>query len=259
MGKHSIFITGAAAGIGKTVAQLFASKGWFVGLYDVDVPGVEKLASELGLESVVAGYLDVTDPQNWQTCLDEFFIKTGRLDVLFNNAGILESGPFETIDLQKQLAVIDVNVKGVLIGCYRAFPYLKQTSRSRVINMASASAIYGQPSLAIYSASKFAVRGLTEALDLEWKDQGITVMDIMPLFVQTAMVKGMNANSIRNLGINLTPDDVAKVIWKAVHYKGKLPQVHWPVGFQTQLFYRLSGLTPKWINRWVNGLIASQR
>lgn len=251
MSRPSIFITGAAAGIGQTTARLFAGKGWFVGLYDVDLAGVEALASELGASNAIAGKLDVTDPAGWTAALEGFFAKAGRFDVLLNNAGILASGPFESIPLERQHRIVDINFKGVLNGCHAGLPFLHRTPGSRVINLASASAIYGQPSLATYSATKFAVRGLTEALDLEWQDYGVRVMDVLPLFVQTGMVKDMNAKSISTLGVNLTPADVAATIFEAASYQGRTPRVHWMVGAQTKLFYTLTGLSPDWVNRFI--------
>ena len=160
-----------------------------------------------------------------------------------------------TIPLARQHLLIDVNIKGVLNGCYLAFPYLQKTANSRVINLCSASALYGQPSLAVYSATKFAVRGLTEALDLEWASEGIRVMDVLPLFVQTDMITQMNASSIKNMGVHLTSQDVANTILQASQYKGYLPKVHWTVGKSTRFFYAVSGVAPDLISRTINQFI----
>ena len=257
MSQRCVFITGAAAGIGAATARRFAANGWFVGLFDVDLAGVERLAAELGAERTLAGRLDVTRDAEWRQALDTFVRRTGRLDVLVNNAGILASGPFDALPLERQQAVVDVNVKGVLNGCHTAFPYLRDTPGACVINMSSASAIYGQPSLAVYSATKFAVRGLTEALDLEWQDHGIRVLDVMPLFVQTAMVQGMDAAAIGRLGVNLGPDDVAAVIVDAATKVPRVHRVHRIVGVQARLFYKMAGLTPDWLARLINRHLAA--
>lgn len=257
MMQRSIFITGAAAGIGMATARHFATKGWFVGLFDVDEAGVNALAAELGGRCALSGKLDVTDPEGWQVALDVFFKRTGRLDVLLNNAGILASGPFESIPLEQHHRLVDINIKGVLNGCHQSFSFLKRTQGARVINMASASAIYGQPSLATYSSTKFAVRGLTEALDLEWEAHGIKVMDILPLFVQTAMVKDMNAPAIKRIGVSLSAENVASTIWTAANYHGRTPRVHWFVGRQSRWMYSLAGLTPDWVSRLLTRQIAT--
>jgi len=257
MSRPSIFITGAAAGIGRATALLFARQGWFVGLFDMDEAGVQALAAELGAENALAGALNVTEADAWQPALATFFARTRRLDLLLNNAGILASGPFAEIPLSRQHLIVDVNIKGVLNGCHAALPFLRQTPGARVINMASASAIYGQPSLATYSATKFAVRGFTEALDLEWAAFGIKVMDIMPLFVSTHMVDGMNAKSLKSMGVKLTAEDVAATIWEATTYTGRTPRVHWTVGLQARLLLATSGLSPAWLNRMLTRIIAT--
>jgi NAD(P)-dependent dehydrogenase (short-subunit alcohol dehydrogenase family) len=254
--RPCVFITGAAAGIGRATARLFAARGWTVAVSDMDEGALAALAAELGA-GAVAYRLDVTRPADWQAALDACFARTGRLDVLVNNAGILISGPFEASPLARHDALVDVNVKGVLTGCHVARPYLARTPRSRVINMSSSSAEYGQASLATYSATKFAVRGLTEALNVEWQDQGIRVMDVMPLFVQTAMVRDMDAMSIRKMGVHLTPEDVAAVIWKAANYHGGMGKVHWPVGLMSKLLHAVSGVAPDRVSRYLARRVAT--
>ncbi|MGB1580870.1 MAG: SDR family oxidoreductase [Nevskiales bacterium] len=251
----SIFITGAAAGIGKAIAEQFHAAGWFVGLYDIDAQGVEKLAAELG-ENTAAGALNVTDSQAWETQLKQFFdLAGGRLDALVNNAGVLASGPFEEIPIQRHKAIADINFTGVMNGCHAALPYLKQTPGSCVVNMASASAMYGQPSLASYAASKFAVRGFTEGLNLEWEAQGVRVVDVWPIFVQTAMVENMNAKSIQTMGVKLGPTDVAQVVEKAVNAGPNSHKVHWLVGNDAKLLNLVIGLLPNSFIRWINAKI----
>jgi len=257
--KRTVFITGAAAGIGRAIATLFASQGWIVGAADIDEIGLVRLREEIGNDLCLTYRLDVTSAAEWQAALADFHNATGRLDALINNAGILASGPYESIPLEKQTAIIDINVKGVMTGCYSAFNYLKDTPDACVVNLASASAIYGQPSLATYSASKFAVKGLTEALNLEWEAHDIRVLDMLPLFVQTAMVTDMDAQSIKNLGVHLTADDVAARIMKAVNSGHSASKVHWTVGTMTALMYSAANLSPDWINRAVNRWISKKK
>lgn len=246
----SVFITGAAAGIGKACAQAFHDAGWFVGLYDRDAAGCETLAQALG-ERCIAGSLDVTDAGAWQPALEAFWTAAGgRLDVLLNNAGILAAGGFEAIPLAQQHAVVDVNVKGVMNGCHAGFDYLRRTPGARVINMASASALYGQPELATYAATKFAVRGLTEGLNIEWDAHGIYVCDILPLFTQTAMMDDADkAASAQNLKKRLSPEDVASVVMQAATSTSHKP--HWLVGGQTKSLAMALKLTPAAFGRAV--------
>jgi NAD(P)-dependent dehydrogenase (short-subunit alcohol dehydrogenase family) len=254
--RPSAFITGAASGIGRATAKLFAERGWFVGLADIDDPALAQLASELGPQTAWTCRLDVTSETAWEAALAGFTRRAGRLDLLVNNAGILISGPFTANPLARHHALVEVNVKGVLNGCHLAKPHLLRTPGSRVVNLSSSSAEYGQASLATYSATKFAVRGLTEALNVEWQADGIRVMDVMPLFVRTAMVDGMDAASVRRLGVRLTPEDVAEVVWRAARYRG-FGKVHWPVGWMARLMHAMGGMGPDRISRYVASRIAA--
>jgi NAD(P)-dependent dehydrogenase (short-subunit alcohol dehydrogenase family) len=251
MERPSIFITGAAAGIGRATAQLFASRGWFLGLYDMNAAGLDSLKTELGAGRCVAGILDVTDPAAFAAALDGFFQAAGRrLDVMFNCAGILSVGHFEDIPLSRHHQMVDINLKGVINGFHGALPYLKQTRGARVVSMASASAIYGSPAYASYSASKFGVRGLTEALNVEWSRHGILVMDVWPIFVNTAMVTAIEApESLKKMGVHLQAGDVADVIYKAATRPRWLTHVHWYVGFQTWVLAIATRLLPTWVSR----------
>ena len=251
MSRPSAFITGAAAGIGRATAELFAGQGWFVGLYDVNEAGVRELAARLGPERSCAGRLDVTDAAQFASALAQFWQVSGqRLDLLFNNAGIAVVDDFEKVSLASHHATIDVNLKGVLNGFYAALDYLKRTPGARVISTCSASAIYGTPAFASYSATKFAVKGLTEALNIEWARHGITVMDVLPLFVDTQMVRSIEKplKSMDILGLRLRPEDVARTVWRATHWR-LWPRVHWYPSLQGRLMALANKLMPAWFAR----------
>ncbi|WP_067813937.1 SDR family oxidoreductase [Nocardia inohanensis] len=253
----AVFVTGAAAGIGRAIATRFAAAGWTVGLYDIDADAAGRTAREIE-GTTLTGALDVTDPAGWERALTEFTSATGRLDLLVNNAGILYSGSFEDIPLERLHRLVDVNVKGVLNGCHAALPHLRDTPRSQVINLASASALYGQPGLAVYGATKAAVRSLTEALDLEWRHHGIRVHDLLPLFVATGMMTEVDrgAKSAGTLGVRLTADDVAESVWRTATGRRLLPSPHVLVGAQTKLLAAATQLSPTWLNRLVVGWIS---
>ncbi|TXH05183.1 MAG: SDR family oxidoreductase [Nevskiaceae bacterium] len=254
MDRPAIFITGAAAGIGRATAELFASRGWFLGLYDLDETGLRILRDRFGEDNCIIGRLDTTDVAAYSAALAAFWERTGhRLDVLFNNAGIANVGDFEQIPLAQHHRLIDVNLKGVVNGCHLALPYLLKTPDARVISMCSASAIYGAPSLSMYSSTKFAVRGLTESLNVEWDRHGIRVMDIMPLFVNTPMVRQFEnqPQSAKALGVRLTAEDIARVVWKAATRPLWATPVHWYPGLQTLLMHVLTKISPSFVNRFV--------
>lgn len=259
MTKRAIFITGAAAGIGRATAELFAARGWFVGIYDVNEAAALDLRRQLGEANAAAGRVDVTDAEGLRVAVESFCKASGgRLDLMFNNAGIAHVAAFEAVPLAKSHAIVDVNLKGVINGAYAALPHLQRTPGARMVSMGSASSIYGAADLAVYSATKFAVKGLTEALDIEWRRYGIQVMDLCPLFVNTPMVAGFSATppkAMTRLGLRLQPQDIANDVWKAATRWSWLCPVHWYPGWQTKLLAFTSKISPGRINRLANQLI----
>ncbi|RTL27102.1 MAG: SDR family oxidoreductase [Burkholderiales bacterium] len=256
---RNIVITGAAAGIGRAVAERFVQAGWFVGAYDVDEAGLQSFSQQWGQQRCRTGRLDVTDQQDWAQQLADFVQAAGgHLDVLVNNAGVSATDHFEKIPLARHHRLIDINLKGVVNGCHMALPYLTRTPGARVINLCSASALYGQPMLSTYSATKAAVRSFTEALDIEWQRHGIRVVDVLPLFVNTAMVANdvSKMKTVQTLGVRLTPADIAESIWRLANRAASRLPVHTPVGLQTKLFYLLCKLSPDAVNRFVTARMA---
>jgi short-subunit dehydrogenase len=132
---------------------------------------------------------------------------------------VLSSGPFTETDLDSHRRMIDINVTGVVNGAAEGHPFLKRSPRGLLLNLCSASSLYGQPTLATYGATKAAVTSLTEALDIEWRRDGTRVRSLLPLFVSTEMVTGdgVRAAGVSRLGVRLTAEDVAAAAWKAVH------------------------------------------
>jgi NAD(P)-dependent dehydrogenase (short-subunit alcohol dehydrogenase family) len=247
----SILVTGAARGIGRATAELFLSHGWRVGMYDVDGAAAADAAS--GHRRAVHGVLDVRDDEQWRVVLREFCGDEG-LDVLVNNAGVLASGPFAGMDPATHRRMVDVNVTGVCLGAATGHEYLRRSGRGLLLNVCSASALYGQPALATYGATKAAVKSLTEALDLEWRRDGVRVRSVLPLFVATEMVSrdAQGAASFGHLGVRLTAEDVAAAAWRVVHERRvPLRGPHRPVGRQTRLLAAASAVSPGWADRLV--------
>lgn len=240
---QAIFITGAASGIGRETALLFASRGWRVGAVDADEAGLEGLAGEIGDGRCLTGRLDVRDFTAYQERVTAFGNWTGgRMDALFNCAGIMRMGPFHQVPIEEHVRTVQVNIIGVMQGIHAAFPLLEATRGSHIVSMGSASGIYGVPDLATYSASKFFVRGLTEALNIEFERHGITVTDLMPLYVDTPMVRTQEyrAGSLQTFGARLVPRQIAEIVWKAVHGK----KVHWRPGLLLKTLNLLGNLFP---------------
>jgi len=226
MAGKAIFITGGGSGIGQAVAQRFAREGWRVGLADVDAAGLGETAAMLPAGMVETYRMDVRDRDQWKEALGDFTAKSGeRLDVLHNNAGIAAGGPFAEAGFDEIDRVVAINLMGVINGARIGHAFLKATPGSCLLNTASASAIYGSSGLAVYSATKFAVRALTEALDGEWFADGIKVRDLIPGFIDTPLLKGSVSgtnhsirDTVQSAGLELTSAaDVADAAWAAVH------------------------------------------
>jgi len=225
MATKAIFITGGASGIGLAVAKYFAAQGWRVGLADVNAAGLEAARANFAEGMADTYVMDVRDRDQWAAALAAFVEASGgRLDVMFNNAGIAVGGTFAETPLPDMDRILDININGVIFGAYAAHRYLKATPGSCLINTASAASIYGTSGLALYSASKFAVRGFSEALDGEWAGDGIKVRVLMPSFIDTplldAVAAGTNRTARENVqaaGLEFTPlEVVAKAVWDSV-------------------------------------------
>lgn len=242
--RKSIFITGAASGMGRETARLFAQKGWFVGAYDVNELGLRDLQEELGPENCLIRRLDVTDRADFRDALDGFVPAAGgRLDILFNNAGIGRGGPFDQQPFEDILAVVQVNLIGVLNGIYEAVPLLKATPNSLCFTTSSSSATFGIPGIAVYSATKHAVKGLTEALSIEFKAYGIRVADVLPGLIDTPILPPGAVEAAPKEGMfrAIPPIEVAKVVWEAYHSD----KLHWFVPEEIAELDKASALTPE--------------
>ncbi len=243
MAKQTIFITGAASGIGRATAKLFAERGWFVGAADLDAEGLKSLQNEIGAENCSIATLDVTDKDAFDDVIQAFGDATkGQLDILYNNAGIGVTGFFEDIPFEKTLDVVRVNLIGVLNGIHAALPLLKQTANSLCFSTSSSAATYGAPRLAVYAATKFAVKGLTEALAVELSRYGIRAADVLPGLIDTAILRNsqlyvdgkVQPTEGRTIGANaptegpfrlIQPVEVAQAVWDAYDSD----QMHWYV------------------------------
>lgn len=233
MDRRTAVVTGAAGGIGRAVARRLVGEGWFVGLTDLSAELLAPSVDELGRDNVVAYAHDVRDAAGWDAMLRGFGAASGgRLDALVNNAGVLSFGWFEEQSADDIARQIDVNVRGVALGARAALPMLRAaTPGSVLVNIASAASLAAAPKLAVYSATKFAVRGLSEALDLEWSRFGVRVGCVCPYVVDTPMLDSVGASGQRfrdaaREGQVLTPGDVADAVWAAINDDA----LHYPVG-----------------------------
>ncbi len=228
MAHKTIFITGGASGIGRAVAVKFAGQGWFVGLADVNESGMRETAAMIPAGMSLLHKLDVRDRAAWDEALAACAKASGgKIDVVFNNAGIPLGGELATNSAAEIERCLDINLKGVIFGAQAAYPWLKASApRSCLLNTASAAGIYGASGTSVYAATKFGVRAMTEALDAEWYADQIAVRDLMPAFIDTPLLdqapnQGSNEDirgRVSDAGLEISPvSDVAEAAWAAVH------------------------------------------
>lgn len=238
----TIFITGAAAGIGLATARHFSQKGWFVGLYDVNQEGIKQALASGDFPSACGGFCDVTSQDSIKHALADFATHTdGLLSVLVNNAGVLSAGAFSDIDAGRHDLMMDINVKGYTHVAQLAFPYLQKTHGSCMVSLCSASSIHGVPNLAVYSATKFYVNGLTQALHLEWKKHDIRVTCVKPHLVDTPMAHDVTAAATTSKEVKLKPTDIAEAIDRAIHGN----RVSYVVGGEAKLWATITKVLPE--------------
>ncbi len=244
--RKSIFITGAASGMGLETARLFSQGGWFVGGYDVNKEGLAALEQELGSDNCVVRLLDVTDRADYEEALAEFAEATGgKLDLLFNNAGIGKGGFFDEMPFEDVMDVVNVNFVGVLNGIHLAVDLLKATPNSLCFTTSSSSATYGMPGIAVYSATKHAVKGLTEALSVELSRFGIRVADTLPGLIDTPILPDEAKENAPAEGMfRLVPaTEVAKAVWASYHDDPE--RLHWFVPEEIGDLDKASALDPE--------------
>lgn len=226
--RKAIFVTGGGSGIGRAIAEYFAGRGWYIGVGDIDGDGMMATRNRIGADNCFTHKFDVRDRPAWDVALDAFSEAAGgRIDVMANNAGIPLGGSLSDNTTDEIDRCIDINLKGVVYGAQASLPYLKKTAPgSCLLNTASAAGIYGTGGASVYSATKFGVRGVTEALDAEWAEFGINVRSLCPGFIDTPLIeKAPNQSSNESIrervmaaGLEITPPlAVAQAAWDAVH------------------------------------------
>lgn len=245
--------------MGREGAKLFHGNGWRVGAVDCSADGLAALADELDGGRLWTRTVDVTDKAALDGALADFCAENpgGGLDMMWNNAGIGVSGWFEDVPYDAAIRVVDVNFKAVLTGAYGALPYLKKASGSLMFSTSSSSGTYGMPRLAVYSATKHAVKGLTEALSVEWQRHGVRVADVLPGLIDTAILtttpeyseggaSTRSADEIRSRAPKKGPfrwmpaSSVAEAAWQAYHHPTRL---HWYVPRSVRSLDRLKGIS----------------
>src|SRR4051812_44273359 len=205
-------VTGSARGIGKATAVALLRQGMKVGIGDIDLAAAQATADELAA-TTAAFELDVTRRESVAAFFDGVEEKLGPLDVVINNAGIMQLGSFlEEDDLTTQRQ-IDINVNGVLFGVKEALPRFQRRNSGHLVNIASSAGKAGFPGGATYCGTKHFVVGFSEAVRAELRETPIEVSCVMPGIVNTELAAGLqSARGVKNVN----PEDVAEAIVEAL-------------------------------------------
>lgn len=221
----SILITGASSGIGRATAELFLQNGWTVGLVARRPDALAEIAADH--PAAIALPADVTDPTALQGAFDSFVGRTGRLDALFNNAGIFTaSGLIDEMSLDDWYASVNVNLTGMFLAARAAFGIMRRQSPQggRIINNGSIAAHVPRPGSTPYSATKHGVTGLTRSLSLDGRPFDIACGQIDIGNALTPMVQALNDKTLAaDPAAELQPTMAVKDAASSVLHMANLP------------------------------------
>jgi 3alpha(or 20beta)-hydroxysteroid dehydrogenase len=206
-------ITGGAGGQGAAESRLFLEQGAKVAVGDITDDAGTALADELGDDATYV-HLDVTSEDDWSAAVQAVETQFGKLDVVVNNAGILKFSALADTKLADYMQVVNVNQVGTFLGMRAAVEPLKRAGGGSIVNISSIEGFFGGPFLVAYTASKFAVRGMTKVAAVELGQYGIRVNSIHPGAVQTNMTGDIPG---------VDPESMAKFLSPAVPL-GRLAQ-----------------------------------
>jgi NADP-dependent 3-hydroxy acid dehydrogenase YdfG len=231
-----IAITGAARGIGLATARACAARGMKVAIGDLDLAEAQRAAESV--PGAIALALDVTDRQSFEAYVDATEAQLGPVDVLVNNAGIMQLGSFLEEDEATAIRQVDINVHGVLHGMKSVLPRFKARGTGHLINIASMAGKTGVPGGATYSGTKFFVYGVSEALRGELRGTAIEVSVVMPVPVNTELAAGLE----RGRGSTFVePEDVAAEIVATLEH----PRFDVPVPRSIGRLVHVTGVLPR--------------
>jgi NADP-dependent 3-hydroxy acid dehydrogenase YdfG len=218
-----VVITGASSGIGEATARSLAQQGAKVVLGARRTERLEILAADIRAQGGVAEYqaVDVRQQAQVQALVDFAREKFGRVDVIINNAGVMPLSVMEELKVDEWERMIDVNIKGVLYGIAAGLPLMKRQGFGHFINISSIGGHAVYPTAAVYCATKYAVRAISEGLRQEQLDGDIRVTIISPGVVESELADSISDPAARDAmrafrQIALTPDAIARAVCYAI-------------------------------------------
>ena len=232
-----VVITGAGSGIGRATAVAFAREGARLHITDIDENRITEAANEINAMGAEATpyIVDSADRKAMEKFAADVFDAAGRVDILHNNAGIGSGGTIDNTSLEDWEKVINVNLWGVIYGIHFFLPRMIEQGGGHIVNTASAAGLHGFPTLGPYTATKFAVVGISEVMGMELKRHGITTTALCPGIISTNIVRDSRIEVSNRKGENIKekavdfyaqrgtpPERVAQDVLKAVRRKTPL-------------------------------------
>jgi len=216
-----VLVTGASSGIGQATASMLAARGAKVVLGARRLDRLQELAASITRErnEAIAHALDVTDRGSMQAFADHALQRFGRIDVLVNNAGIMPLSPMAALKVDEWDAMLDVNIRGVLHGIAAVLPAMQAQGSGHVINVSSIGGLYAMPTAAVYCATKFAVRAISDGLRQE--NDRIRVTCVYPGVVESELASTItDADTAAAIAafrkVALKPEAIAAAIVHAI-------------------------------------------
>lgn len=199
-----VVLTGAASGIGRSTAILFAKEGAIQIISDINEVGLKETYEMIkdGKENTIFMKVDVTKPAEVKDMIDTTIKKYGKIDILICNAGVVRVGPIEDFPDEDYDLLINVNLKGTYYTCKYAVPYFKNQKFGSIITLASVAAHIGQVNHANYCSTKAGILGFTRALALDLAPYGVRVNSVSPGATDTPMLQGDVAKQARDRGVD---------------------------------------------------------
>ncbi|MDH9161184.1 3-hydroxybutyrate dehydrogenase [Staphylococcus succinus] len=199
-----MIMTGAASGIGLGIAKAFLNKGAKVVLADLDKDKLNQEVAQLKIQGFdcIAIHVDVTEENEMAQMIEETMRHYGRLDILFNNAGLQHVTPIESFSTEKFRQMVDIMLTGSFIGTKHVLPIMKEQGYGRILNMSSINGVIGFAGKAAYNSAKHGIIGLTKVAALETATEGITVNALCPGYIDTPLVRNQMEDLASHRGVS---------------------------------------------------------
>jgi NAD(P)-dependent dehydrogenase (short-subunit alcohol dehydrogenase family) len=220
-GSQVVLITGAANGIGAATARAAAARGFRVALCDIDAGGAAHAARAIG-DRALAVALDVRDPGQWEAAFGTAQRQLGHVDVLINNAGVIETGYFRDVSVEQHRRMIEVNYLGIIHGMKAALPRMKARGHGHIVNVCSMTAFLPMTGMANYAGTKHAIRACHHSVAIEERDGPVTFSIVHPPATETAMLEQElrdNSAGLAFADASVKPEVVAAAILRAIDEK----------------------------------------